>query len=136
MLTDLPDDTRLVGHSVGGYLVQRELLESQRPAAVLLAPVPPDVPRDQDLAALLTGLSGKRTRKVSFIVLANAESVLVERISTRITLISGDKVRVMPVPWMRVTAERYVVHRTRLPAGHNLPVARGITEPLRADLLF
>lgn len=136
VLTDLPDDTRLVGHSVGGYLVQRELVESQRPAAVLLAPVPPDVPRDQDLAALLSGLSGKRTREVAFSVLANAESVPVERISTRITLISGDKDRVMPVPWMRVTAERYAARWTRLPAGHNLPVARGVTEPLRAGLLF
>lgn len=134
VLADLPDDTCLVGHSLGGYLVQRTLEASPRPAAVLLAPVPPDVPRDQELASLLAGLSGKRTREVAAAVLADAESIRVERISTPVTLISGDRDRVMPVPWMRATAERYDAPWMRLPAGHNLPVARGVSEPILGGL--
>lgn len=136
VLADLPEDTCLVGHSLGGYLVQRELAEVRRPAAVLLAPVPPEVPRGQDLASLLAGLSGKRTREVAAVVLADAESIRVERISTPVTLISGDRDRVMPVPWMRATAARYDAPWTRLPAGHNLPVARGVCRPIRAGLQF
>jgi len=134
VLDDLPDDTRLVGHSMGGYLVQRELLESQRPAAVLLAPVPPAVPRDQDLALLLSGLAGTQARDVAASVLADAPSVPAERVSTPVALISGDRDRVMPVPWMRATARRYRAPWTRLMAGHNLPVARGVSGPVRAGL--
>lgn len=135
VLDHLPDDTRLVGHSLGGYLVQRELVESQRPAAVLLAPVPPEVPRDQDLAALLAGLAGKQAKEVAATVLADAESVPVEQVSTPVSLISGDRDRVMPVPWMRATARRYRAPWTRLRAGHNLPVAEGVSRHVQAGLL-
>ena len=38
VLQTLPHDTRLVGHSLGGYLVQEALTRAHRPAAVLLAP--------------------------------------------------------------------------------------------------
>ncbi|MDO9600044.1 MAG: alpha/beta fold hydrolase [Azoarcus sp.] len=136
VLADLPDDTCLVGHSLGGYLVQRTLEASPRPAAVLLAPVPPDVPRDQELASLLAGLSGKRTRAVAASVLDDAESIRVEQISTPVTLISGERDRVMPVPWMRATAERYDAPWTRLQAGHNLPVAPGVSEPILSGLRY
>lgn len=134
VLDGLPEDTRLVGHSMGGYLVQRELARADRPAAVLLAPVPPDVPRDQELASLLAGLAGKRTREVVTSVLDTAESVAVERISTPVSLISGDRDRVMPVPWMRATARRYRAPWTRLAAGHNLPVVAGVSAPVLAGL--
>jgi len=134
VLADLPDDTCLVGHSLGGYVVQRKLEASPCPAAVLLAPVPPVVPRDQELASLLAGLSGKRTREMASSVLADADSIRVEQISTPVTLISGDRDRVMPVPWMRETAERYQAPWTRLPVGHNLPVAAGVSEPILSGL--
>lgn len=134
VLDALPDDTRLVGHSMGGYLVQRELARAERPAAVLLAPVPPDVPRDQELASLLAGLSGQRTREVAARVLDGAESIVVERIATPVSLVSGDRDRVMPVPWMRATARRYRAPWTRLAAGHNLPVAAGVGAPVLAGL--
>lgn len=134
VLADLPDDTRLVGHSMGGYLVQRKLLDTPRPAAVLLAPVPPDVPRGDDLASMLAGLSGMRAREVASRVLADADSIQVNRISTPVALISGDRDRVMPVPWMRATAERYRAPWTRLPVGHNLPVARRVSDSIRAGL--
>ncbi|ANQ86162.1 hypothetical protein dqs_3134 [Azoarcus olearius] len=134
VLADLPAATRLVGHSMGGYLVQRELARADRPAAVLLAPVPPEVPRDQDLASLLAGLAGQRTREVVERVLGDAEAVSAERIATPVSLISGDRDRVMPVPWMRATARRYRAPWTRLAAGHNLPLAAGIAGPLCAGL--
>lgn len=134
VLETLPDDTRLVGHSLGGYLVQRELAESQRPAAVLLAPVPPEVPRDGDLALLMAGVSGRRTREVVASVLTDAAPVAVDRVTTPVSLISGDRDRVMPVPWMRATAQRYRAPWTRLAAGHNLPVAQGVSAPLREGL--
>lgn len=136
VLAGLPENTRLVGHSLGGYLVQRELEQSERPAAVLLAPVPPDVPRDQELASLLSGLAGDRTREVAANVLRDADTVKVEQVRTPVALISGDRDRVMPVPWMRSTAARYRAPWTRLQAGHNLPVAQAISEPLRAGLRF
>ena len=135
VLADLPEDTRLVGHSMGGYLVQRELMDADRPAAVLLAPVPPDVPRDQELASLLAGLAGHQAKEVASSVLADAPSIAVEHISTPVSLISGDRDRVMPVPWMRATARRYRAPWTRLAAGHNLPLADGVNGPLRAGLL-
>lgn len=136
VLHTLPDDTRLVGHSMGGYLVQRELARAPRPAAVLLAPVPPEVPRDQELSLLLAGLAGERTRQVVASVLTGAESVAAERVSTPVSLISGDRDRVMPVPWMRATARRYRAPWTRLAAGHNLPVAAGVGAHVRAGLLL
>lgn len=134
VLTDLPDDTRLVGHSLGGYLVQRELAQSRRPAAVLLAPVPPDVPDGQDLASLLAGLSGHQARTVAASVLNDADPIRVERITAPVSLISGDRDRVMPTPWMRATAQRYDAPWTRLATGHNLPVAAGVCESIRAGL--
>ena len=134
VLAGLPEDTRLVGHSMGGYLVQRVLMESERPAAVLLAPVPPDVPRDDDLASLVAGLAGSQAREVAASVLTDAPPVEVQRISTPVSLISGDRDRVMPVPWMRATARRYRAPWTRLAAGHNLPVARGVSGPVREGL--
>lgn len=136
VLATLPDDTRLVGHSMGGYLVQRELARGPRPAAVLLAPVPPEVPRGQELSLLLAGLAGERTRHVVESVLTGAESVAAERVSTPVSLISGDRDRVMPVPWMRTTARRYRAPWTRMAAGHNLPVASGVGAHVRAGLLL
>lgn len=135
ILAELPGDTRLVGHSMGGYLVQRELMERECPAAVLLAPVPPDVPRGQDLDALLAGLSGRQARMVAASILAEAPGVAVERVSTPVALISGDRDRVMPVPWMRATAARYRAQWTRLPAGHNLPVVTGVGRAVVSGLL-
>lgn len=134
VLAALPEDTFLVGHSMGGYLVQRELMTSDRPAAVLLAPVPPDVPRDQDLALLVAGLTGRQAKEVAATVLADAPPVAVERIATPVSLISGERDRVVPVPWMRATARRYRAPWTRLAGGHNLPVARGVSGPVRAGL--
>lgn len=134
VLAGLPDDTRLVGHSLGGYLVQRELAQSHRPAAVLLAPVPPDVPDGQELASLLAGLSGSKARDVAATALHKAAPIEVEHISTPVSLISGDRDRVMPTPWMRATAQRYDAPWTRLASGHNLPVAAGVCEPIRAGL--
>ena len=119
---------------MGGYLVQESLSRQSRPSAVLLAPVPPDVPRDDDLQHLLAGLEGDTTRAIVARVLTNAPSLQTERIATPITLISGDRDRVLPVPWMRATAQRYHAPWTRLAAGHNLPVAAGVAGPLLVGL--
>ena len=134
VLTTLPLNTRLVGHSLGGYLVQDVLTRERRPAAVLLAPVPPNVPRGQDLEHVLAGLEGEQTRAVAARVLADAPSLDIERVNTPIALISGDQDRVLPVPWMRATAAGYGAPWTRLPAGHNLPIAAGVAGPLLVGL--
>jgi pimeloyl-ACP methyl ester carboxylesterase len=135
VLATLPEDTRLVGHSLGGYLVQDVLTRQTRPSAVLLAPVPANVPRGDDLAHMVAGLEGQQARDVATRLLPDAPTLASERIDTPITLISGDLDRVLPVPWMHAVAEQYRAPWTRLNAGHNLPIANGVAGPLLVGLV-
>jgi pimeloyl-ACP methyl ester carboxylesterase/GNAT superfamily N-acetyltransferase len=134
VLRELPTDTRLVGHSLGGYLVQESLTRVARPAAVLLAPVPPDVPRGRELERVISALEGDSLRVLATRILADVPTLKPVNVTTPITLISGDTDQVIPVALMRDTAAQYRARWTRLDAGHNLPAAMGVAGPLLVGL--
>jgi len=53
---------------------------------------------------------------------------------TAVSLMSGERGRVMPVPWMRTAPRRSRAPWTWLAAGHNQPVAQGVSGPVRDGL--
>ena len=125
--------TLIVGHSMGGYLVQRHLEEHPAVRAVLLASLPPDVPAGDDLENLKAELHCANSRTVLDTAIAHAPEVDVEAAGrTPLIVLGGTRDRVVPMPWVRHTARRYRVEPRFIEGGHRLMMGRAAAAVVRA----
>lgn len=125
--------TLIVGHSLGGYLVQRHLETQPAARAMLLASLPPDVPRAQDLSHVMAELHCSKSRAVLDLALTGAPDVDVRAVSrTPLVVLGGARDRVVPMQWVRHTAMRYGVEPSFLDGGHRLMLGRAAGGVMRA----
>lgn len=119
------EPTLMVGHSMGGYLVQRHLETHPAAQAVLLASLPPEVPAADDLSHLKAELHCADSRTVLDTALAGAPRVDVAAVArTPLRVFGGTRDRVVPMPWVRHTALRYGVEPGFIDGGHRLMLGR------------
>jgi pimeloyl-ACP methyl ester carboxylesterase/GNAT superfamily N-acetyltransferase len=122
---DAFDPSVIVGHSLGGYVVQRHLENSTVSRSVLLASLPPDVLDSDDLARVKAELKGAHARAVIDHALPAAPNVDVAAApKTAMLVIGGIRDRVVPAPWIRNTASRYGVRADFVDGGHLLMVGQ------------
>ena len=122
---DALDPSVVVGHSLGGYLVQRHLEKAPVPRAVLLASLPPEALDSHERAWVKAELKGARARAVIDHALPAAPDVDVASTSkTAMLVIGGIRDRVVPAPWIRNTASRYGVRADFVDGGHLLMVGQ------------
>ena len=125
--------TLIVGHSMGGYLVQRHLEAHPAMRAVLLASLPPDVPAADDLAHLKAELHCADSRTVLDTAIAGAPEVDVQAAGrTPLVVLGGTRDRVVPMPWVRHTARRYRVEPRFVEGGHRLMMGRAASAVVAA----
>ena len=117
--------TLAVGHSMGGYLLQRHLESHPMAHAALLASLPPDVPVEDDLSHLKAELHCADSRTVLETALVDAAPVDVAAAArTPLVVLGGTRDRVVPMPWVRHTARRYGVEPGFIEGGHRLMLGR------------
>ncbi len=125
--------TLIVGHSLGGYLVQRHLQTRPAARAVLLASLPPTVPRTDDLCHVMTELHCENSRRVVDLAMTGAPDVDVQAASrTPLIVLGGARDRVVPMQWVRHTAARYGVAARFLEGGHRLMLGRAVNDVMSA----
>ena len=121
--------TLIVGHSMGGYLVQRQLQTRPAARAVLLASLPPMVLATDDLRHVMAELHCANSRLAVQHALTGAPDVDVRAVlRTPLLVIGGKRDRVVPMPWVRHTAMRYGVEPRFVNAGHRLMLGRATNE--------
>lgn len=119
--TDAFDPSVIVGHSLGGYLVQRQLEKSALQRTVLLASLPPAALDSIDLARMKAELKGAHSRAVIDRALPAAPNVdLALARKSRMLVMGGTRDRVVPEPWVRSTARCYGVDAHFVDGGHLL----------------
>lgn len=123
----------IVGHSMGGYLVQRHLEANRVPRAVLLASLPPSVPEADELSHVKAELHCADSRAVLDSALWNAPNVdVLSALPIDLTVIGGHHDRVVPKPWVRYTARRFGVEPLFVDSGHNIMMGRASASVARA----
>ena len=123
----------IVGHSLGGYLVQRHLESAPVARAVLLASLPPSVLVGDDLGHVKEELRCADGRAVLDSALCEARSVNVGAVSSiGLRVIGGTRDRVVPSAWVRYTARRYGVDVGFIEGGHRLMMGRAATAVVQA----
>ncbi len=125
--------TLIVGHSLGGYLVQCHLQRQPARRALLLASVPPLVPTTQELGEMVAELQCEDSRAVAKLVLNRAPDIDVAAVArTPLTVLGGTRDRVIPMPWIRYTAGRYGVAPQFVNGGHRLMLGRAASQVMQA----
>ena len=127
------EPTLIVGHSMGGYLVQRHLQTHRVERAVLLASIPPNVPRSDDLRHVMAELHCSNSRVVARLALTDAPDVDVSAVcGTPLLVFGGTRDRVVPSQWVRDTARRYGVMPRLVHGGHRLMLGRAANDVMEA----
>jgi pimeloyl-ACP methyl ester carboxylesterase len=125
--------TLLLGHSMGGYLVQRHLETHPVERAVLLASIPPNVPRSDDLRHVMAELHCANSRVAVQLALTDAPDVDVCAAGgTPVIVFGGTRDRVVPGHWVRDTARRYGVKPRLIEGGHRLMLGRAANDVVEA----
>lgn len=125
--------TLIIGHSMGGYLVQRHLLTSPVERAMLLASMPPNLPRDEELQQVMVQLNCSKARAAAATALTDAPDLGRQRASlTPMIVIGGSRDSVVPMPWVRRTAARYGVAARFVNGGHQLMYGRAASGVMQA----
>jgi non-heme chloroperoxidase len=115
----------LVGHSMGGLVVQRYLERHAAEKAVLLGAVPPNGLQGDALKAAQQGLRSEFARDILGRAMVDFEPIDVSRISTPVTVIGGAKDKVVPPELVFDTARAYGTLAHVIPdAGHALMLGR------------
>ena len=116
----LIDPTVVVGHSMGGYLVQRLLEKRYVPKAVLLASMPSDA-REGDIAHVRSELRCSYSRAVIDAAMRTAPAVdLASARRGRFIVIGGEADTVVPKAWTQATARNFDVPPSFVAGGHQL----------------
>lgn len=95
---------RLLGHSLGGYLVMRHLERQRHARAALLAPVPPQALGREDLRQACAELKCEGAREALGLAMRGAREVDLAKIQTPMIFIGGTKDRVVPLQAVRRAA--------------------------------
>jgi pimeloyl-ACP methyl ester carboxylesterase len=123
----------LVGHSLGGAVVQRYLERNRAERAILLAPVPPTGLQGRRLASARRALRSRFARDTLECAMKNWAPIEVSRINTPISVIGGVMDEVIPLEALLNTANAYGTVAHILPnCGHLLMSGRAWR--LAADL--
>jgi len=110
---------------LGGYLVQRHLQARTAPRAMLLASLPPSVPRTHDLFHVMAEVYCSNSHAILDSALTGAPHVDVRAVlRTPLVVLASVGDRVVPMPWVRYTAVRYGVEPRFVDAGHLLMLGR------------
>jgi pimeloyl-ACP methyl ester carboxylesterase len=115
--------TTVVGHSLGGYIVQRLLEVVHADEAVLVGSVPPGGLQGPELSAALQALKSIKARAV----LSQAMSQPLRRAEPRvgrIQVIGGFSDTVIPPALVERTAQAYGTQAQFVPGGHALMLGR------------
>jgi surfactin synthase thioesterase subunit len=119
------EPTLIVGHSMGGYLVQRHLETHRVERAVL-------VPRSDDLRNVMAELHCSNSRIVAQLALTDAPDVDVSAVrATPLVVFGGTRDRVVPSHWVRHTARRYGVAPRLVEGGHRLMFGRAANDVMQ-----
>ena len=114
------DPSVIVGHSMGGYLVQKHAETSFIPRAVLLAPVPPRAGAD-GIAHVRSELRCADSRAVIDTAMTAAPAIDVGASHrSSFVVIGGSRDRVVPMRWTETTARQYGVVARTVSGGHQL----------------
>ena len=123
------DPNVIVGHSMGGYLVQKHLETNFVPKAVLLAPVPPRAGAD-GIGHVRAELRCADSRAVIDAAMTAAPEIDVAAAArSTFVVIGGSRDRVVPMRWTETTARQYGVAARTVTAGHQL-----MSGPTAADV--
>lgn len=133
-VSDAADDfapTLLVGHSMGGYLVQRH--RQTRPVArtLLLASLPPRVPRERELDQAISHLDCPLAQAVAQIAMADAPDLEPQSADAGVLVIGGERDPVVSKRWVRHTAAHHGVEARFVPGGHRLMSGRAAGDVMR-----
>jgi pimeloyl-ACP methyl ester carboxylesterase len=123
--------TLVVGHSMGGYLVQRWLRTRTTLSAVLLASLPPRLPRGQTQDDVLAKLECPLAQSAARTALATAPDLDDAAIATPVRVIGGRRDRIMRKAWVHETAARYKVAAQFVSGGHRLMHGPAAAEVVR-----
>lgn len=114
----------LVGHSLGGYLAQHQLLREPERRAVMVNSVPPRSLHGADLDQAAQGLECHQARGVLRKAMEDARALDLGPVKSALVWIAGNQDRVIPKSWVRDSVrsrlsaaseqDRYV----ELPGGH------------------
>jgi pimeloyl-ACP methyl ester carboxylesterase len=126
------EPTLIVGHDLGGYLVQRHLQSAPVSRAVLLASMPAEVPRDTVLDETLGRIACPLARESARTALTDAPDLaplsLRELAVNNVQVFGGLSDPLVPGDWVHRTAERYGVHPQFVAGGHRLMVGQSANE--------
>jgi pimeloyl-ACP methyl ester carboxylesterase len=115
----------LVGHSMGGLVVQRYLETNKAEKAVLLGAVPPAGLQGDRLAAAQMGLKSSFARDVLGQAMAEFRPIETDKVDTPVTVIGGARDKVVPPELVLDTARAYGTLAHIIPdAGHALMLGR------------
>jgi pimeloyl-ACP methyl ester carboxylesterase len=124
--------TLIVGHSMGGHLVQRHLQTHSVGRVMLLASPPPAVPHGEDLRQVMTELRCSYAREVVEKALTDAPDLNRRPLEGMpVLVIGGSRDRVVPTRWVRDTAARYGVAARFVSGGHRVMYGRAANEVMR-----
>ncbi len=124
--------TLIIGHSLGGYLVQRHLQTRPVARGVLLASLPPTVPRERELRQVMAQLTCKLAGAAVEVALTDAPDLEGRAASVApMLVIGGSRDRVVPMPWVRQTAARYGVQARMVNGGHRVMYGRAAEAVMR-----
>jgi predicted alpha/beta hydrolase family esterase len=112
--------TLVVGHSLGGYLVQRHAQQRPVEKLVLLASLPPCLPVAHQLQETLALLHCPLAQQAASTALDQAPDVAPNNITSNVIVIGGEFDRVVGPRWVRDTASRYGVAARFVSGGHQL----------------
>ena len=114
------DPSVIVGHSMGGYLVQKHVETSFVPKVVLLAPVPARAGAD-GIAHVRSELRCADSRAVIDTAMSAAPDIdVAAALRSKFVVIGGSRDRVVPMRWTETTASQYGVAAQTVPGGHQL----------------
>lgn len=115
----------LVGHSMGGLVVQRYLETNKAEKAVLLGAVPPTGLQGDALTAAQQGLRSEFARDILGRAMLDFKPIDTSRIDTPVTVIGGARDKVIPPELVVETARAYGTLAHIIPdAGHALMLGR------------
>jgi surfactin synthase thioesterase subunit/GNAT superfamily N-acetyltransferase len=118
---DCFEPTLIVGHSMGGYLVQRHLQTRPARRLVLLASLPPLLPGKVELAHRLSQLQCPLAQASARAALVNAPDLEIGGPhAAQVQVIGGEHDRVVPKRWVSKTAKCYGVKAQFVSGGHLL----------------
>lgn len=124
----------LVGHSMGGLVVQRYLENNKAEKAVLLGAVPPAGLQGEALKTAQEGLRSEFARDILGRAMQDFKPIDVSRIDTPVTVVGGARDKVIPPELVVETARAYGTLAHIIPdAGHALMLGR--TWRLAASLI-